>query len=101
MARAQHGRVLAGFVTLALGYVAAAAKDGDLLAGGNFIRRGAAGGETMFLASAVAGVATDVLLEVRVAFDVTGGFGVAGLAELMDGLGAGHGYEEEEEPLHA
>jgi len=91
--------VLAGLVALELGGMAGAAKRGHCFTCGNAIGRDVAAGGTVLLAGAVAGIATDVLRKVGMAFDVGGRFGVALLAGLVDGGGLSEG--EEQEPGHA
>ena len=79
----QHRRMPAGFVTPALGQMAAATKHRHLFPRRHFVWGGTSGRQAVLLAGTVASVATDVFLEVRMALHVTGRLRMAGLTELM------------------
>ena len=77
----------ASVVTLALRHMAATAQHRHLLTRGDLIRGHPAVGQTVLFTHAMTGIATYIFLEVRMTFDVAGGFAMAGPAKLMH-LGA-------------
>lgn len=72
-----------GLVGFELVGMAGAAEGRDLIAGGDAVWRGVAGGFAVFFALAVAGVAADSLGEVRMRLDISCWFCMALLAELV------------------
>ena len=87
----------AGIVTLALRHMAATAQHRHLLARGDLIGGRAAVRQAVLFTRAMAGIASHVLLEMRMTLDIAGGFTMAGLAKLMH-LGT-HRKRQQKEPV--
>ena len=73
----------ASVVTLALRHMAATAQHRHLLTRGDLIRGRPAVRQTVLFTRAMTGIATYILLEMRMTFNVAGDFAMAGPAKLM------------------